>query len=259
MHKGYVKLWRKCLDNGMLRNHKLWVFWTWCLLKATHKTIYQTVGYKEVLLLPGQFIFGLNRAADETGLSIQNIRTCFSYLETNKQVTRKATNKFSVVTICNWSIYQPPESQTNSQDKSELTCSQQTTNKQVTTNKNIKNIRSTKKESIKKKAPEKPAAPLALPFLFEMIENKFTPEDLKAKDDFLSYWMEKKPNGRKERWEMEKVFDVNRRFRTWLKNNEQWDNRGYQKPKPKPQMLEREPDYYDREPDIILNNQEPEH
>jgi len=37
MQRGYVKLWRKSIDGGWLSNHKLWVFWCWALIKASHK------------------------------------------------------------------------------------------------------------------------------------------------------------------------------------------------------------------------------
>ena len=40
------------------------------------------------------------------------------------------------------------------------------------------------------------------------------------KSKFLSYWLEKSPNGKKCRWEMEKVFDVKRRWSTWIHNVE---------------------------------------
>jgi len=37
---------------------------------------------------------------------------------------------------------------------------------------------------------------------------------------FIDYWTEKSPNGKKERWEFEKVFDIKRRWGTWLRNVE---------------------------------------
>lgn len=37
--------------------------------------------------------------------------------------------------------------------------------------------------------------------------------------EFLPYWREKSPGGKKERWEMERVFDPKRRIATWLMNN----------------------------------------
>jgi len=49
--------------------------------------------------------------------------------------------------------------------------------------------------------------------LFNEIESKFDKEELLLKKEFLSYWTEKSKGGLKERWEMEKVFDVAKRFK----------------------------------------------
>lgn len=37
-------------------------------------------------------------------------------------------------------------------------------------------------------------------------------------DEFLPYWLERGENAKKARWEKEKVFDYQRRIRTWLRN-----------------------------------------
>jgi len=133
MDKGYVKLWRKSLHDGWIRNHTVWIFWTYCLLKATHREYDAMIGAQTIHLTPGQFVFGLCRAADETGLSIQKIRTAIHYLEQSQNLTSKTTNKYSVITITNWDIYQ--ESETDNQQTD-----QQTNNKQITTYKNNNTI-----------------------------------------------------------------------------------------------------------------------
>ena len=40
-------------------------------------------------------------------------------------------------------------------------------------------------------------------------------------ENFFSYWTEKNSSG-KERWEVEKFFDINRRISTWMKNKEKF-------------------------------------
>ena len=47
-------------------------------------------------------------------------------------------------------------------------------------------------------------------------------ELLEEYEEFCSYWTEKSPNWKKERWEMEKTFDPSRRFHRWLRNNKKW-------------------------------------
>lgn len=43
--------------------------------------------------------------------------------------------------------------------------------------------------------------------------------------DFLEYWTEHSLNGKKMRFEKEKVFDVKRRWSTWKKNNQKWNKK----------------------------------
>jgi len=134
MNSGYIKLWRKSLDSPTWQNIKLWRFWEWCLLKASHKKHNQLVGFQSVTLLPGQFVFGRNIASKETGLSPQTVRTCKNHFEKSGKLTSKTTNKYSVITIVNWDTYQ---NNTN-ESTSKTTNNQPSSNQQVTTNKNDK-------------------------------------------------------------------------------------------------------------------------
>ena len=144
MHRGYIKIWRKSIDSGMLKNHKLWAFWSWCLLKASHKETTVMVGYQEVKLQAGQFIFGRKAASYELGLSERSVRTCLESLEKTKKTTIKTTNKFSIITIINWDTYQQ-EQQTNDQQLDKPATNKRPTNdQQVTTNKNEKNEKNEK-------------------------------------------------------------------------------------------------------------------
>lgn len=108
---GWVKLWRKSIDTGLIKNHKVWIFWTYCLMKANHEKNYKVVvGFTEEVLQPGQFIFGRKVAAKETGLSEQSIRTCLAFLKKCQNLTIKSTNKYSVISIVNWERYQSKKS-----------------------------------------------------------------------------------------------------------------------------------------------------
>jgi hypothetical protein len=128
MDEGYIKLWRKSLESGLIQNPHLWTIWCWCLMKATWKPIKQMVGYQMIELLPGQFIFGRRAAADELEVGEQTIRTCMVKLKNLKNLTIKVTNKFSIVTICNWDIYQNEDSTSNQQSNQQVTSNQPATN-----------------------------------------------------------------------------------------------------------------------------------
>jgi len=136
MQRGYIKVWRKTIDSGWLQNHKLCSFWLWCLLKATHQEYNQIVGCQTVHLMPGEFVFGRKVAAKELKMSEQEIRTLVDSMRKRKNLTIKTTNKFSVISIVNWSAYQDDEFTINQQINQQLTNKQPTTNHKQT-HKNI--------------------------------------------------------------------------------------------------------------------------
>jgi len=103
---GFVKLWRKSLQSDVWQNPTLWRFWTWCLMKATYKECEHLVGRAMVHLLPGQFVFGRRRAAQETGLSESAIRCAIKSLIKLGNLAIKSTNQYSIITIVKWESYQ---------------------------------------------------------------------------------------------------------------------------------------------------------
>lgn len=121
MRQGYIRLYRKSLDSGLIRSHNAWILFTYCLLKATHQEYKAVVGNQEILLQPGQFIFGRRMAAEETGLTERQIRTALQSLINLKILTSKTTNKFSIITIINWDIYQAPEPENDQQNDQHVT------------------------------------------------------------------------------------------------------------------------------------------
>ncbi len=90
------------------------------------------VGFQVVDLQPGQFVFGRKKAAQELGMSEQNIRTCVDHLRRLENIAIKSTNKYSVITIINWVAYQQDQPTDQPTD-------QPPSNQHLTTNKNAKN------------------------------------------------------------------------------------------------------------------------
>lgn len=68
--------------------------------------------------------------------------------------------------------------------------------------------------------------------LIDLIKEEFKPELFEWEKEYLEwimkefiiYWTQKNPKGRKEKWEMEKIFDVNKRFYTFVKNDKKFKN-----------------------------------
>ena len=126
MQDGYIKLWRKSLDDSLWQNISIWRFFEYCLLKATYREHTALVGMQEIHLEPGQFVFGRKVASEESGLSERTIRTCVEKLKNMRKLTIKTTNKFSIITVVNWGRYQTEEIINDQQND------QQTTNKRPT-------------------------------------------------------------------------------------------------------------------------------
>ena len=136
MEQGYVKLWRKCLDSGLLKNPTAWQLFGYLLLKATHRAHRQLVGGMVFDLQPGDVIFGRSKAADYLCVGEQSIRTALKLLEKLEIVTSKSTNKCTVISFVNWDRYQDEQPAPNQQTNQHLTSNQPAPNQHLTTNKN---------------------------------------------------------------------------------------------------------------------------
>lgn len=121
MDRGYVKLWRKTLDSGLLQNGPAWQLFGYLLLKAAHKPVTVVVGGQVVKMDCGQCIFGRLKAANDLGLSERKIRTALKLLENMGIVTTETTNRFTVIKFVNWAVYQLERPAGDQQDGQQAT------------------------------------------------------------------------------------------------------------------------------------------
>lgn len=138
--------------NGFIKIHRKMVDWGWYsdpITKVVFLHLLLTANYKEseyrgVKIAPGQAVIGINALSAKLGLTSQNVRTALSHLEASGEITKKSTNRFTVVTVANWAKYQLIDDElTNDQQttNNRLTNDQQTTNKRLTTHEEYKNTR----------------------------------------------------------------------------------------------------------------------
>jgi len=109
--RGYIKTWRKSLNWCWYKYPMTAHLFGYLLIKATYKPI--RIGHVD--LLPGQLIFGSHQCCFETGLSRQSVRTSLERLKSTSEITIKSTNRFSIITILNYSTYQSQEDSINQQ------------------------------------------------------------------------------------------------------------------------------------------------
>jgi hypothetical protein len=140
MNGGWIKIHKKIKDWEWYQDSKVLHVFLHLLLSAN----FEPKNWKGTPILRGQFIGSPNNISALTGVSIQSVRTALKKLEKTKELTIKATNKYSLYTLLNYDSYQE-----NENTNKPLTNKQQTTNKPLTTTKEYKKIRS-KEEKNKK-------------------------------------------------------------------------------------------------------------
>ena len=141
MQRGFVKLWRKTLDSGLLQNGPAWQLFGYLLLRATHKPYRTIVGGVVCELVPGEVVFGRSKAAVDLGLSEQQIRTALNLLKKMEIATSRSTNKFTVVLLVNWHNYQDDQAAANQQTNQPVTSTQPAVNHKQEFKNNITSLR----------------------------------------------------------------------------------------------------------------------
>ena len=132
MDRGYLKIWRKIEDSGLMQMPNTLALFMFLLLRSTHKTRKIGTPIGVVDLLPGQYISGRTKLAFELEQTEQEIRTGLDRLEKLEILTIKTTSKFSVYTIVNYANYQEQlESSTSTLTSKQPANNQQTTTKQT--------------------------------------------------------------------------------------------------------------------------------
>jgi hypothetical protein len=139
---GWIKLHRDIGEWVFKQSPKHMAVWIELLISANHQEKEFIFNERVIRLKKGQLITGRCVLANKTGLSEQNVRTILKDLEINQQISQVKTNKYSIITITNWELYQDANQQNNQQ----VTSSQPASNQQPTTNKKDKKVNKVKKE-----------------------------------------------------------------------------------------------------------------
>lgn len=129
------------------------------------KASYKDKAWRGMLVKRGELRTSLSSLSERLNLSSQKVRTILKKLESSKQIVVKSTNRFSIITVCNYDNYNgtiTSEQQTNNKQitikqqasNNQTTSEQQTNNKQITTS--IENIEYSLPPSPKGDTPAQP-------------------------------------------------------------------------------------------------------
>jgi hypothetical protein len=131
MNRGYIKLWRKTLDSGLVQHPNAFALFGYLLLGCAWRKKKYATKYGIIQLREGQMATGRKKLASDLNQSEQNIRTALGLLEKMKILTIESTNGYSIITLENWDKYQSCEDEITSG----LTNGQPTPNQRLTTDK----------------------------------------------------------------------------------------------------------------------------
>lgn len=129
----WVKLFSKFMNWEWYKDSNTKDLFIHCLLKANWKD----GRFEGVEIKRGSFVTSLKSLSEELGMTVQEVRTSLKHLISTNELTSKSTNKYRIITIVNYELYQLVNKQPNTQ----LTINQQATNNQLTTIEEYKNNR----------------------------------------------------------------------------------------------------------------------
>ncbi len=99
---GFITLHRKLLDWEWYNDINTKTLFIHCLLKAN----WEEKKWKGILIERGTFITSFQCLSEETNLSVKQVRLCISKLENTKEIVKKGTNKYTLLTIVKYDEYQ---------------------------------------------------------------------------------------------------------------------------------------------------------
>ena len=114
MDNGFIKLHRKLIEWEWFSDSKTFHVFMFLLLDANHTA----KKWHGITVKRGQTLTGRIKISEATGISQQSVRTALSNLTSTNEIIIESTNRFSIVTICNYDKYQDTKEPTNQQPTS---------------------------------------------------------------------------------------------------------------------------------------------
>ena len=130
MDNGWIKIYAKLKEWQWYGEPIMVAFWIHILISANWKD----KKWRGITIGRGQLVTSRTRLADEIGISEQQVRTCIERLISTNEIEVKATNKYTLITICKYDSYKVFEQDKQPTNNQQIT-NEQPTNNQQTTNK----------------------------------------------------------------------------------------------------------------------------
>lgn len=218
--------------SGWIKLHRSLLKWEWyddinvsrlfitLLLHAN----YEPSTWRGFKIMPGQIVTGLYRLSEQSGLTVQQIRTALNKLKSTNEITIKPTNKYSIISIANWCEYQSLDDEVTNNPTNE----QQTNNKQSTTSKELKEVKEDIKGQlnlIEEPKVKKSTRGTRIPADWEPNEKNI---EFATSKGFMNGAIQLIAEGFKDHWiaatgKGSTARDWDAKWRTWVNNKIKWD------------------------------------
>jgi hypothetical protein len=227
--EGFIVLHRKMLDWEWYDDTNMVRLWLHLLFKANYKNM----SWHRKIIKRGQLVTGREILAHETGLSVRQVRTCLDRLAECGCITKKTTNKYTLITICKYSNYQDiPE--TNDQQ----TTNKRPTNDQQTTTSKQRNKETSNNTHTRRAREEE--------FFDEAFSNETWREAIRMRHKLTEQqvsdlWEEYKLHSRASNKAHDSARDVQEHFNLWILSRNKrhgTDNRDYNSDEARAERLE---------------------
>lgn len=165
---GWIKLHRGIFDHWIASDPECLCVWLRMLTDANFEDKKHLFNGSLIEIKRGQIIFGLEAWSAKTGVTISKLRRLLDMLEKDRMIDRQKTNRYSLISILNYSLYQDDDRQSASKTQAD--------DKQTATPKELKNIRSKEVNTLvdSSESPSQQKADL-LADLFEKFWKHYTP------------------------------------------------------------------------------------
>lgn len=145
--EGWVKLWRSIFDWEWFDDSDMYKFYSCLFIMANH----EDTKWQGKTIFRGQLLTSRDKLANRLNFSVQQVRTMLKKLQKSNEIEYFTTNKYTIITICNYDKYQNGDRVEQPTNNQQTTNKQPTNNQQITTNNNDNNdnnVKNGNKDSI---------------------------------------------------------------------------------------------------------------
>ena len=112
---GSILLNRKLLESSVFSSEKRLKIWIWLLLKASYKKRFVTIkigrGETTIEINRGELLFGRFKAEEALNIDGSTIYKILQKFELDEMIVIKSNSHYTIISICNYDIYQSHEQQ----------------------------------------------------------------------------------------------------------------------------------------------------